>query len=282
MKLCEMNPFVRYARRSERGFTDRLFVASDHRIFYCSDGNAKFQIKNHIYDVKNGTLIFWPAGYEYRIFDNQLSEISGCNFDFTQAHNSLTVPIIPQEKISGMKRPLEILHFEDTQLFNQELVMEHMEVLESKFREIALEYESRRIYFSERCSAILKDILICVVRFSKTDYNGKSSKLAQEILQYIRKNYQKNITNETIAGYFGYHPNYLNSLVLQNTGSSMHQYLLEYRVNLAVDLLQSTDLSVIKIAEEVGIPDNKHFSKLFKNKVGLAPTAYRKKLEYHG
>ena len=150
-----------------------------------------------------------------------------------------------------------------------------MFVLENRFLEIAEEYDNMQIYYAQKCSAILKDILISCLRFSETDHNSKSANLAQQILVYLRDNYTDNITNSDIGIHFKYHPNYLNSLVQLHTGKSMRRYLMEYRINKAINLLLSSELSITEIALLVGIPDIKHFSKTFKNITGFPPSVYR-------
>lgn len=275
MKTNEINPFVRYARKKEQGFSDHDFVASDHRIFYCLAGNVTFYINHISYELLSGDVLYWPAGSKYHIKKDSFYELTGCNFDFTQQASSLTTPIEPVQKNGALSSPLENVSIDDTHLFSNPFLLKNMFVLESKFLEIAEEYDTMQIYYAQRCSAILKDILISCVRFSETDYNSKSAKLAQQILLYLRTNYAENITNRDIGMHFKYHPNYLNSLVQLHTGKSMHRYLMEYRINKAINLLLSSELSITEIALLVGIPDMKHFSKAFKNITELSPSVYR-------
>ena len=58
---------------------------------------------------------------------------------------------------------------------------------------------------------------------------------------------------------------------------SLHKYVIGYRMNTAISLLQSTDYSISKTAEMVGMPDIKHFSKCFKNVTGNTPSYYKGK-----
>ena len=47
------------------------------------------------------------------------------------------------------------------------------------------------------------------------------------------------------------------------------------RIEKAITLLTTTDLSIQEISESVGINDLSWFSKLFKKIVGVSPTQYR-------
>jgi AraC-like DNA-binding protein len=64
----------------------------------------------------------------------------------------------------------------------------------------------------------------------------------------------------------------------QRTGTSPKQYQLQIRVQKAQDLLINTAKTVAEIAEILGFDSAFHFSKQFKNRVGLAPNAWRKTL----
>lgn len=59
------------------------------------------------------------------------------------------------------------------------------------------------------------------------------------------------------------------------TGQSPNQYHLELRLKKARELLESTTLSIGEIAYKTGFESAFYFSRLFKNKNGMSPKAYR-------
>lgn len=61
------------------------------------------------------------------------------------------------------------------------------------------------------------------------------------------------------------------------TGYSPNEYLRIIRMKKAAELLLTTNLNVGEIAGQVGINDQFHFSKTFKNQFGVSPLQYRKK-----
>lgn len=54
-------------------------------------------------------------------------------------------------------------------------------------------------------------------------------------------------------------------------------YIKEKKLEKALELIQSTELSVSEICYEVGFQDTSHFTKAFKQKYKQAPSEYRKK-----
>ena len=58
-------------------------------------------------------------------------------------------------------------------------------------------------------------------------------------------------------------------------GLSPQAYTVNARMSLAKELLRETDLSCTQIASLTGFGDLARFSSRFRQKTGLAPTAYR-------
>ena len=61
------------------------------------------------------------------------------------------------------------------------------------------------------------------------------------------------------------------------TGFSPRQFVLEVQLRRAADLLLHTDTTVSQVAEECGFESVFYFSRLFKKKMGHAPTVFRHK-----
>lgn len=61
------------------------------------------------------------------------------------------------------------------------------------------------------------------------------------------------------------------------TGKTPFEYLNNYRVEQAGELLLSTDMMVAKIAGNCGFNDASYFSKIFRRHKGETPHNYRKK-----
>lgn len=62
-----------------------------------------------------------------------------------------------------------------------------------------------------------------------------------------------------------------------NTNTTPKKYIIEKRITYAIDLLASGEYSVKKVAEMCGMPDEKYFSRVIKEKYGQPPSAFFKK-----
>lgn len=67
----------------------------------------------------------------------------------------------------------------------------------------------------------------------------------------------------------------LNRIFKQHTGSTIYQYVLARKMDIARMMLQDTELPVGEIAIHLGYDDPQYFSNLFKQKTGIAPTLFR-------
>ena len=71
-------------------------------------------------------------------------------------------------------------------------------------------------------------------------------------------------------------PETLCRLFKRFSDDSPYQLLLKLRVNLAVDLLISTDLLVKQVAAQAGFDDPFHFSRVFRRMQGMSPMSFRR------
>lgn len=274
-------PFVRYARKNEQRLLPGYVRAVDHRLFYCHSGKGNCEIQGKTYDLSPGTVVYIPAGTAYKLsFRQEKPVLSGCNFDLFWDHSDCREPIPPvDEKDFSQEMILEKQIFSQEHMFSAPIYLNNVFSLEYKFLEIADEFQRHSLYWDACCSAMLHQILIRIGQLWQARKLGVDDQKGNAILGFIHANYQKSLTNGDIAQHFGYHPYYISTLVRKFTGLPLHRYLMRYRMHTAVGLLQSSTLSVGEVGVLVGMPDVKHFSKCFKQVMGVPPTSFRTGLD---
>ena len=94
-------------------------------------------------------------------------------------------------------------------------------------------------------------------------------------LSYIKAHYYGKITVEQIASHVGISRKYLFAVFKNTIGISPKDYIIEYRIKRAKELLADKSLSVGHIAYSVGYEDQLTFSKMIKQQTGMSPTEYR-------
>ncbi|OUP49355.1 AraC family transcriptional regulator [Lachnoclostridium sp. An181] len=98
-------------------------------------------------------------------------------------------------------------------------------------------------------------------------------------LQYISMHYNEKILIEDISGKLNISSRYLGKIFSEHMNLSLANYINIYRINQAIELMTSTDNSLIDIALAIGLKDSQHFSKLFYKIIGITPHKYRKMIE---
>lgn len=97
-----------------------------------------------------------------------------------------------------------------------------------------------------------------------------------KIMDYIEQNYDKDISIRTIGEHYGISRSQLYKIFQETLSISPMDYLVEFRLRKACALLRATDLSVNDVCLSAGFRDGKHFSKIFKERLGLTPSEYRR------
>ncbi len=102
------------------------------------------------------------------------------------------------------------------------------------------------------------------------------SQYIRRATEFIRNNYCTPIRITDIADYVCINRSYLYTLFQKELHTSPQEYLTNYRLTRAAELLLITDLSVEGVALSCGYGDPLVFSKAFKAKNGMTPSQYRK------
>ena len=117
---------------------------------------------------------------------------------------------------------------------------------------------------------------ICAKYISLTNrLQAKHDNLAQEIKQYIISNYNKQITIEELCSYFFCSRGTLLKHFKSKYNTTVHQYLLDYRLKKAAELLINNELNIKEIAYSCGFEDPNYFSKAFRKKYNLSPLKFK-------
>ena len=127
--------------------------------------------------------------------------------------------------------------------------------------------------------------LICVLEETEKKLGGKQEKekdsgkipnlFVQKAADYIKLNYSEKISIKEIADQLYLSPNYLSELFKKHTGKTISEYLTEYRLEKACQLLDHAEYRVGDVSGVVGIHDGRYFGNMFKKKYGMTPTEYR-------
>lgn len=95
---------------------------------------------------------------------------------------------------------------------------------------------------------------------------------------YIKIHYAENLTLKELAGVACLSPFYFQRLFLENAGISPHDFLVQYRIKKARELLEQGS-SLADAALGAGFTDQSHFTRAFKRVTGVTPGRYVRNLQ---
>ena len=99
------------------------------------------------------------------------------------------------------------------------------------------------------------------------------------IKDYISKNYNREtLSVKDISSHVFLSASYVCTFFKNETGRTLNQYLTEYRMEKAKNLLADPRYKIADISSRVGYSDGNYFGKSFKKYTGLSPSEYREKL----
>ena len=107
------------------------------------------------------------------------------------------------------------------------------------------------------------------------------SRLVMEVKRYITEHYgDPQVNVSAVADTFHLSPDHLGRIFNAETGATVSSYIMDTRISEASKLLSETAVSINDIAALVGYGDANYFAKVFRRKMGLTPSEYRKMLRH--
>ena len=282
MNFRKINPYVRYVEKigGQACITDEVKASYDHVMVYVGNGSGKIIINELPHSLERGCILILRPGSFYTLTDQEQLELIWIHFDYDSNHSVEKAFYLKPDAVENFQALKMIDDFPVTEgsYFHTTVYCRGFHNMDAYFEDILSEFKRREKYFDFHLSCALSLILIEISRrmkMPKSTETGETDDITNEVISFIHENYNRNITNETIAKKFNFPTKYINMLVKNKTGYPTHKYIVMRRVSKAIDLLQNSDMRIYEIAEKVGFADVCHFSKCFKQMMGKSPRSFR-------
>ena len=105
---------------------------------------------------------------------------------------------------------------------------------------------------------------------------GREEIITQKAIAFLQENYFRDISAKSVSSTLGYSYAHLWGVFKRTTGETPQDYLTRLRIDRSKTLLGETDLTVARIATDVGYRSPIAFNKAFNKNAGTSPSAYRK------
>jgi len=138
------------------------------------------------------------------------------------------------------------------------------------------EYENKNTAYKEIIRCYIIEFLLHTLRTLNIFTKQNISPSVATVLDYIEKNYEKELVLADICKEINYSLPYISKKIKSETGLSFIQHLQNTRTNHACYLLANTKKNISEICVLSGYNDIKHFNSVFKKNIGVSPSEYRK------
>ncbi|MET1254426.1 helix-turn-helix transcriptional regulator [Aliikangiella maris] len=140
----------------------------------------------------------------------------------------------------------------------------------------------RRLYTESKSLVLLCQLFHYIEEFYQQsalplDINERLIDKLAHAKQLITQNYQSPLTIIELARRVGLNRSTLCGEFKRQYHCTVHEFLQNYRMNKARELLQSSSMSISQIAERVGYEYATNFTTAFKKQFSVLPKAYRTK-----
>ncbi|TXL61093.1 AraC family transcriptional regulator [Cerasibacillus terrae] len=228
---------------------------------YTLKGRGEIKLNNKIYQLNPGNAFFVkiPSNHQYYLpEDSKEWEFVHITLFGEESHhifNSITEEFGHILNLELNAKPIQLIF---------------------KLYEKAIRNEIRNSY---EASSFAYSFLMGLKSYS-INQNFPHDKVPITIIkavQFIHSNYRKQITLNDIAESSNLSKYYLSRLFSQTMNITPLQYLTQFRMSKALELLNDGNLTVEDIASKVGYSNGNYFTKVFRSKVGISPGKYRNK-----
>src|SRR6185437_15413790 len=140
---------------------------------------------------------------------------------------------------------------------------------------IALSKRDEPVFKTVALGCFLQIVAHAATYDEKTIASRRASTISEKAVDAIRQRLFTDVDFHQMAASFGLSYSRFRSLFKGDTGFAPHQFLLNERIACAKRLLKDPTIEVKTVSHRAGFHSPGYFSKLFRRKTGLTPSAAR-------
>lgn len=239
-------------------------------LLYISSGYGIVVVDNQHYTARPGRLFIFPPFRLHKVHVDASDKNQYHRTTMHIEHSSVisTLQAFPRQQaqfsaLAATNVPAQVYDLSEQAAF--------MEVILSKFDKL-----------DPTAHSTASDVALMVMQImtflpeQPQAFFPQQQTAASQIMQWVENNYSEKFSLDELAKSVGLSRSYTSRIFRQQTGGSIHEYLLTRRLKKSCDLLRTSPLSVDAIAQEVGFIEVTYFITCFKKMMNQTPLQYRK------
>lgn len=285
LSLRDLNPIVRGANIMELNnlsFGPRYNYG--HQILYVFDGKGEGIINGRRFNLEPGIFFIYGPGDEHSFKNFPPDMIT------VGTHYFSPVPVsekkLKMKNSSTGKTNKKFWKLADKRVkieglpgipFCLKIPVQKRPYLEAIIRNIGKSFrKADDNNNSLHCKAMLLELIHIAVEINSEEKSETLDNKIESFESLISKNYKdQELSRKTISRKLGISESYLTALLKKELKTNFTEYLTEYRMRKAMQLILYSSMMVKEICHETGYKDASYFVHTFKKRYGCAPLRFR-------
>ncbi|WP_168928879.1 AraC family transcriptional regulator [Paenibacillus dokdonensis] len=252
-------------------------MATDHmhrhyELYYLFGGERYFFIKDRIYTVRSGDLVFVPSNEVHKTFDTGIPNHERIVLYFNMEYFDQMVDDEAELLLTPFHHGNRVIHLAEPDKLRIEQILFDM------LREIQDQSPGYELAVRHAAALTLlfaaREVLHPKHALSEEAVSPAAARIT-EIARFISEHYREPLTLGSLSERFYLSPSHLSRTFKKYTGFGLIEYISITRTKEAQRLLRETDERITVISEQSGFENFSHFEKVFKSFIRMSPRSYR-------
>lgn len=254
------------------GHRVRRTVHTDHLMIFCHAGKGHFRTREQHGTVCAGQVLFLPRGipHSYHADSKNPWSIYWAHFAGSEVEQFINYLGMNPESINKTERARNTVSVVLTLSNWRALLPDVTELLNLQHQRLTVEK-------GILAANLLQKLLVSLPVLRKIHQSSDQGLNMEALDRFMRDNSHRALTLDDFAEFSRLSRFYFSKRFRHLTGTSPIRYFNQMKIEQAKKLLQETSQTVRQISQTVGFDDPYYFSRLFKQKTGIAPKYWRQR-----
>jgi len=245
-------------------------IHPEYELVYVRNGSGTLRIGTKEIPYKDGTLVFLGPNIPHSDFGNKdKSDNMEVVIQFDKDFVEDKIVVFPEFKILRelIKKSSRVLLFNTGLKEKLSASFELIETASSTFKLISV-------------IGILEEMALCncystvFESYLSSSYKSSDVDRLESVFEYVNSHYREPISTQNIASEVGLTTNSFCRFFKKMTSKSFIHFVNEYRIGKAIELFNEAPYPISEVMFKSGYTDPSYFSRQFKKKQGITPSAY--------
>ena len=277
IKICGLNIHIHSISTTYDSHGEKTYYQHRHpgiEIHYVMQGQCKATCNKHSFSIPTHSILLIPPGTYHDVSSAQNNTIRFClSFTIQKSNQEAITPNAAKLiRVFSCDMPvIAQLENTDAQQILQQLILRLEDTKDDLFKNDKL---------LTQCGSLLLELVPHLDTATTYSTSSKTDAVQDDISfkidSFLGLNFMRNDAKEQMAEDLYVSPRQLQRIIRKNYGMSYRQKLAETRLQIAIDLLHNSDMSINQISEILGYSCSANFSAFLKRETGKTPSQVRK------